>query len=230
MPTLDWLRREFDYGYDSGDILADIPCDIRGTEEKRIGGCYRTVFEAAIMPHLTPGARVLEIGPGRGSWTRAILRRFPRGEVHTVDFHAVGEWIDPTPYNGRLIHHQVADLDYDGVPRAWFDFIWSFGVLCHCNREHIAHILSVTRELARPGAVAIHQYGDWNKLEAFGWESSHIDPRFKALPDDDIWWPRNDQRSMRRMAEVSGWEVVTTDMDLLKRDAMIVLKNPESVS
>ena len=53
MPTLDWLKREFDYGYDSGNILSLFPNSIRRREEKRIGGSYRHVFYKAIFSYIT---------------------------------------------------------------------------------------------------------------------------------------------------------------------------------
>jgi len=34
MPKLDWIKKEFDYGYDSGDVLSIIPNAIRRKEEK----------------------------------------------------------------------------------------------------------------------------------------------------------------------------------------------------
>jgi hypothetical protein len=67
MPTLDWLRAEFQYGYDSGDVLARLPGFVRFREERAIGGSYRKVFLNAAAPYLRPESRVLELGPGKGS-------------------------------------------------------------------------------------------------------------------------------------------------------------------
>jgi hypothetical protein len=45
----------------------------RWHEERRIGGSYRRVLAKGI--YVPQNAVVLEIGPGRGSWTRALLKR-----------------------------------------------------------------------------------------------------------------------------------------------------------
>src|SRR4051812_17049878 len=70
MPTIDFLRTRFAYGYDSGNVLSIIPNFKSLIEELRIGGSYRRVFIQAVLPYLRPHARVLELGPGRGSWSR----------------------------------------------------------------------------------------------------------------------------------------------------------------
>lgn len=224
MPTLDWLKQEFDYGYDSGDILSIAPDIIRAEEEKKIGGSYREVFFKAVLPYLGHGSKVLELGPGRGSWTRAMLECLPKVQVHTIDFQDVGKWLKPEDYGGRLVCHQVEDNSFDCLENTYFDYLWSFGVLCHCNIEHIREILSNTLPKVKPNGVAVHQYGDWVKLERYGWEKGGIPLGFKDQPDDDIWWPRNNQQTMSDVATATGWRVVTADLGLVQRDSIMVMK------
>ena len=176
------------------------------------------------MPFVSPESTVLELGPGRGSWTRAILTLVIRGTVHTVDFLDVVPWLEPARYDGRLVCHRSRDNSFDAVADATFDFCFSFGVLCHNNREDIAEILANSRRKMKAGGVAIHQYGDWTKLDAEGWERSGMPAAFKDRPDDEIWWPRNTAAAMTALAEETGWTVVTPDLQLLRRDALIVLR------
>ena len=228
MPKLEWLKQEFDYGYDSGDVLAEIPDETRATEEQRIGGSYRRVFTQAALPYLRPDATVLELGPGRGSWSRALLAHLTRGRLFTADFQDVTPWLAPHRYQGRLVCTRVSDNSLREFEDGMFDFIWSFGVLCHCNAELVFQVLASSLAKARPGAHAVHQYADWDKLDAQGWpKSRHIPAEFRTMDDDDIWWPRNDPERMARMATDAGWIVVDADMGLLERDSMILLKRPE---
>ena len=226
MPTLSWLQQEFSYGYDSGNILSLISGHIRRSEERRSGGSYRRVFRKALQPYLRPDTRVLELGPGKGSWSRAILRYIPDGKLHTVDFQDVTQWLKPEKYSGQLICHRVHDNSFEGLPDEYFDVFWSFGVLCHNNASSILQILRYARAKMKPEAVAVHQYGNWEKLEAFGWDRGGVPHEFKSKVDEEIWWPRNDQRLMTRLATDAGWEVVTADLNLLKRDSLILLRNP----
>ena len=93
MPTLNWLKEEFGYGYDSGNVLSWIPGRVRLAEERRSGGSYRRIFKKALAPYLQADSKVLELGPGRGSWSRAILTHVSNGELHTVDFQDVSQWL-----------------------------------------------------------------------------------------------------------------------------------------
>jgi hypothetical protein len=78
----------------------------------------------------------------------------------------------------------------------------------------------------KPRAVAIHQYGDWEKLEAFGWDRGGVPQEFKSKTDEEIWWPRNDRCLMTKLATKAGWEVLSADLDLLQRDSLMLLRNP----
>lgn len=225
MPTLRWLQEEFNYGYDSGNILSLVPGRTRWSEEQRSGGSYRRVFRQAIQPHLRPDSKVLELGPGKGSWSHAILRFIPHGELHTVDFQDVTQWLVPNARSGQLICHRVHDNSFQGVPDGYFDLFWSFGVLCHNEQDSILEILRTARRKMKPGAVSIHQYGNWVKLERFGWTKGGVPEAFKSQHDRDIWWPRNDQQSMVKIATEAGWEVQCADLDLLQRDSLILLRN-----
>src|SRR5262249_34045257 len=103
---------------------------------------------------------------------------------------------------------------------------WSFGVLCHNEASSIRKILTQARAKMTSGAVAIHQYGNWEKLDAFGWNRGGVPQEFKAKNDQDIWWPRNDQRVMTTLATDAGWQVLSAELDLLQRDSIILLRNP----
>jgi len=224
MPNLEWLKNEFNYGYDSGDVLSIFPNSTRRKEEKRIGGSYRKVFKKAILPYIKSNSNVLELGPGRGSWTRAILKYLRNGTLHTVDFQDVKPWLKPERYSGRLICHQVQDNSYSTLQDDFFDFFWSMGVLCHNNLDHIKEILSNTLSKMRSGAYSVHQYSDWEKLDEYGWEKGAIPLKFKTLSDEEIWWPRNSKSQMSHVAEQAGWKVINVDLDLVRRDSMILLQ------
>ncbi|NEQ97123.1 MAG: class I SAM-dependent methyltransferase [Cyanothece sp. SIO2G6] len=224
MPTIDWLQREFSYGYSSGDILSDAGDPVLLKEEQVVGGSYRDIFMEAIATYLRPDSRVLELGPGRGSWSRAILKYIPNGKLHTIDFQDVSQWLDVDQYGGRLTCHTVTENSFACVADDTFDFFWSFGVLCHNNVEQIEQILGNALNKVKVGGIAIHQYADWSKLDDFGWERGNVPKSFQDLPDDEIWWPRNNRATMVAISHRAGWDVLDPDLGLLERDSMVKLQ------
>ncbi|WP_026072283.1 class I SAM-dependent methyltransferase [Nodosilinea nodulosa] len=226
MPTQDWLKKEFGYGYDSGNVLSIFPSSVRRKEERAIGGSYRKVFRQGLLPFLKPNSKILEIGPGRGSWSKAILQHIPQGELHVVDFQNVESWLQPSRYPGRLYCHQIEDSSaYDRIfDDDYFDVCWSFGVLCHNNLDKIEDVLTQTIPKVKENGYAIHHYGDWEKLENYGWEKGGVPLEFRDKQDDEIWWPRNAQSQMTAAAQRAGWKVINADLGLVQRDSIAVLQ------
>jgi len=197
-------------------------------EERVIGGSYRHFFLEGVLPFLKPGMHVLELGPGRGSWTRALLS-IPDIRVTTCDFQDVTPWLAPEKYGGRLVCRRVTDNSFSCIADNSVDVFFSFGVLVHCNKNLIAEILKNTLGKMKAGGIAIHNFNDWGKLEKFGWDIAGIPLSFKNLPDDDIWWPRNTTKEMRDIAEQTGWTVRLEDMHFFKRDGIVLLEK-ESIN
>lgn len=227
MPTQEYIRNEFSYGYSSGDILSEPPDPVTAKEEAIIGGRYRDVFMTLVAPHLMPGNRILELGPGRGSWTSAMLRHGPECQIHTIDFQDLGRWIDIPAQKGRLIHHQVEEgHTFAPVPKGAFDFFFAWGVLCHWGQADIQSILAGALTCMKPGARAVVQYAAWDKLEAYGWDRSGIPQAFREQDDKDIWWPRNTVDGMAALCRKAGWTVNEADCGIVGRDGVALLSVP----
>ena len=220
----------FSAGYDSGDILSWIPDRRRRHEEGLIRGSYRRFFMRGVRPHLREDSIVMELGPGTGSWTRALLKYVPRGEVHALDYVDAAAWLRPERYDGRLAFHRTQDNSFSSVPDASFDVFFSFGVLCHNRAPEIAEIMASALPKMRPGGVAIHQYGDWEKLHRLGWQDDRhgVPPFNRDLDDEHEWnfWPRNDQATMTTICREAGWIVEQADLALFERDSVILLRAP----
>ncbi len=227
MPTQEFIRNEFSYGYSSGNILSDTPDPVTAKEEAAIGGRYKDVFMSVVAPYLKPGSRILELGPGRGSWTLAMLEQGPECEIHTVDFQDLGRWINIPALKGRLVHHQVEQgHSFAPVPKLHFDFFFAWGVLCHWGQADIQRILTGALTCMKPGARAIVQYAAWEKLDAYGWERGGVPESFRTQDDKDIWWPRNSVSEMVNLCRNAGWSVLKADCGIVQRDGVALLSVP----
>ncbi len=127
MPTIDWLKKEFHYGYSSGDILNQEKDLQRESEEQKIGGLYKEVIDKLLKVYIKPEFNVLELGPGRGSWSNVILNILnEKGNFNTLDFQDVSQWIDPDVYCAKVKHFKVESLDYSFLADDYYDLFCAF--------------------------------------------------------------------------------------------------------
>lgn len=167
-----WSKHAFTGGYSSGTILGPLCVDdpetgIRLFEDKRIGGSLSEFFMGGVKPLLRPDFRVLELGPGKGSWTRALFSVITQGEIHTIDLQDIRPWVKDliALFSDRFFIHQVAigEKDYNFIPDNYFDAFFSFGVFCHMNLDELEAFLSMLRTKLKKGSICIAQYSDWQK-------------------------------------------------------------------
>ena len=163
----DRLQREvqsfgplWEGGYFEGD-----PLDPMGASSYGAGG-YMSVLHAtylaAIRPYVNEETVALEIGPGRGAWTRCLL---PAREVWAMDVLSAehnGFW----EYVGRHEHvhyRQVDDFSCRELPDDHFTYLFSFGCLCHVSFEGTAAYLDNLWAKLRPGAECFLMVADYDK-------------------------------------------------------------------
>lgn len=138
----------------------------------------RATYLACIRPYIRPGMNVLEIGPGRGAWTKTMLQHNPAiiTAIDVVD----GEYAGFHDYVGRhdnVRHVAVQDFELSDVPDASVDYFFSFGVFCHLKPEMCeAYVRSLSRKM-KSGANGFLMIADFDKYNA-----CHAEPeRWSAL-------------------------------------------------
>jgi SAM-dependent methyltransferase len=99
--------------------------------------------EAPLLARLSPlpaGARVLEIGCGRGVGVRAILKQFTPGEVAAFDFdpeqvERARAYLDRTLPREEMAKVKLArgDATHIDAPDASFDAVFDWGVVHHVD-------------------------------------------------------------------------------------------------
>jgi phospholipid N-methyltransferase len=221
------MQQMFGCGYDSGDIEKGLDDPLILQEFRDTGANYKVIFDELIKPRLLAGRTLLEIGPGKGSWTKAVLDNFPHGTLYAIDRLPLGPMIrQRCPSAGdRLRFVQTYSNDYSVFPDNLFDFVFSFGVFVHLPLREIETLLTRLRPKICRGGEVILQYSNWHKLDKWGWERARVPTWFRDNPNHpDVWWTKNSCATMRRVSERSGYTIVSLDLGYFQSCSVLHLK------
>jgi SAM-dependent methyltransferase len=129
-------------------------------------GHYHVIYLACIRPWITPRTHALEIGCGRGAWTRLMLGA---KEVTCVDalsaehnaFHAYVGKAD------NIHYHQVEDFELSMLPDDSIDYVFSYDALCHVSLAGIGAYARSLQRVMQSGAHGFLMVADYRKYNAF---------------------------------------------------------------
>jgi hypothetical protein len=147
-------------GYFEGD-----PLDAMARSNYRELG-YMSVLHVTylmcIKPYVHEKTVALEIGPGRGAWTRCLL---PAREVWCLDalsaeHNGFWQYVGPAPH---VKYFQVQDFRCDMLPHDTIDFLFSFGCLCHVSFKGITEYMKNLYPKLREGAHGFILVADYEK-------------------------------------------------------------------
>jgi hypothetical protein len=129
-------------------------------------GVSHAIYLACIKPHITPSTAVLEIGCGRGAWTKLMLAA---REIYCLDA-LTPQHNGFYEYVGRHEHvHYVTveDFSLKEVPLDIIDFVFSYDALCHVSFDGICEYATNLFPRMRKGAHGIWMVADYRKYNEF---------------------------------------------------------------
>jgi hypothetical protein len=254
--TADRLRRELDSfqtlwrgGYYEGNPLD--PLAPSGYGAMGYMSVLHATYVACIRPFIHPGVTALEIGPGRGAWTRAMLKAKAVWCLDALPADHNGFWT----YVGRHPHihyHQVGDFSCAQLPDDSFDYLFSFGCLCHVSFDGIEAYMTNLWPKLRSGANAFVMIADYEKynwaaqhqrqldvrralapLAGIEWDGSPLpgqalvpkDVREDQEPSPGRWYHAGLERTCLMLLE-KGYQIVTPDVGVNFRDPVIHFRKP----
>ena len=220
-------------GYFEGDPLDPFAHSYFG----RLG--YMSILHATylrcIKPYVKAGTVALEIGPGRGAWTRTML---PAQEIYALDALAEehNQFYQYLGHPRHVKYIQVRDFSCRELPDDHFDFMFSFGCLCHVSFEGITQYARNTYPKMKRGADCFWMIADYDK---YNWAVAHLDylkfqapasgapRRYPPLPADKTdepspgrWYHAGMQRTCT-VLEQAGYRIADPDVGTDLRDPII---------
>jgi hypothetical protein len=127
---------------------------------------YMSVLHATylrcIKPYVTPSSVVLEIGPGRGAWTKTMLtaREVWCLDALSAEHNHFWQYVGTAPH---VRYHQVSDFSCSDLPDNHFTYFFSFGVFCHIPFWGVTEYLRNLFPKLRSGCDAFLMVADYAK-------------------------------------------------------------------
>ena len=120
-----------------------------------------------MKPYVNSSTRVLEIGPGRGAWTKCLVSLGAR-EIWCVDALSAennGFW-EYVGHHDQVKYFQVKDFTLSMVPGEHLDFFFSFGCFCHISADLIGEYFKNLFPKLKKGAHGFAMIADYDKRNA----------------------------------------------------------------
>jgi len=142
-------------------------------------------YLACIKPYVNANTRVLEIGPGRGAWTRTFLhaREVVCLDALSAEHNGFWDYVGGAP---NVQYHQVDDFECRVLPENHFDYLFSFGCFCHISpagsREYLRNLYGKLTS----GAHGFIMIGDHKKRQAMIRNSGQLSS-FRMLNKRRFW-------------------------------------------
>jgi phospholipid N-methyltransferase len=147
-------------GYFEGDPLD--PMGRNGYNRLGYMSVLHATYLCCIKPWVNEDSVVLEIGAGRGAWTRTMLHAREVAVLESVDAEHSRFW----EYLGRhenVHYHKVTDLSCSVVPDNHFTFFFTFGCFCHLPSAAVVEYMTNVRLKLRPGSHGFMMVADFRK-------------------------------------------------------------------
>jgi ubiquinone/menaquinone biosynthesis C-methylase UbiE len=156
--------------------------DVNDYEEQQLGWYpAAALLEATLLPRLRADSLVCEVGPGTGRFSRYILPRIPRGQLHLVDHSAwMVRFLRGYFRNQPNVFVHLGDGQSLPTARAgWLDVVFVAGTIIALKLGTIRLYAAEFARVLRPGGLVVFDYLDPTTSD--GWE--HLQTEGRRLAD-----------------------------------------------
>jgi len=119
-------------------------------------------YLCCIKPYINDQTVALEIGPGRGAWTKALLNS---KEVYALDAlpEEHNRFFEHLGYPKNVKYFQVQDFECKVLPNDHFNYMFSFGCLCHVSFDGIKQYAINLYPKLKQGSNCFWMIADYDK-------------------------------------------------------------------
>lgn len=170
-----------------------------------------------IKPYISSEKIALEIGPGRGAWSRCMLGF---KELHVMDpvLPEVSGFWEYVGNHSHIHYHIVHDYSCQQLQYNSIDYMFSFGTLCHISWENIRLYAESLSTKLRPGADCFWMIADRYKYK----ESTGMG--IEELEQGPGRWYGTSIEHICHILTHLGYTIVDPDVGTCLRDPIIYFR------
>ena len=175
-------------GYLEGDPLNPIGKSTYG--QLGFMSVLHATYLTCIKPYVNNQTVSLEIGPGRGAWTKTLL---PSKEVYALD--ALSEehngFFRYLGYPNNVKYFHMKDFKCKMLPEDYFNYMFSFGALCHVSFEGITEYAKNIYPKLKRGSHCFWMVADYDKYDNVVLNFNKHNPWISLIPKGYKYLPLN---------------------------------------
>lgn len=123
-------------------------------------------IEKYLKENISKELTILEIGCGRGRWSKFINEELNPKQFTCIDVLSAEHnnfWNYVGVNNNNIIYHQVKNFLLEDIPNNSLDFVFSYDVWCHISESSQKLYLENLYKKCKPGAKLFIMYSDPRK-------------------------------------------------------------------
>ena len=153
----------WDGGYHTGDPLN--PMSQADFGRLNYISVLHATYLRCIKPYVNSRTTALEIGPGRGCWTKTLL---PAKDVWALDALSAehNRFFEYLGHPKNVQYFQVSDFSCGMLPGDYFTYMFSFNCLCHVSFDGIRAYATNLYPKLKAGSNCFWMIADYNKYNS----------------------------------------------------------------
>ena len=130
-----------------------------------------SVMKCVLERYIPSGVKVLEIGPGGGRWTGALIARSQKFTAVDISASCIEVCRKKFAAETKASFMVGSGSDLKDIPDASVDALWSFDVFVHINLAELQAYAAEFRRVLAPGAIGVIHHGSVGGALG-GWRSN----------------------------------------------------------
>ncbi len=169
---LNSFQQIWNGGYFEGSVKSELSPSTYGTSGY-MSVLYATYLKC-IKPYIKDDTVVLEIGPGKGAWTKTMLpaKKIVVMDALSAEHNDFWNFIGKQP---NVEYIQVTDFLCSQLPENFFNYMFSFGCLCHISFDGITEYAKNIFPKLKSGCNCFWMIADYDKVNSSRQRDEELD-------------------------------------------------------